>query len=939
MTKIKTLSAAVALASASMMAQADGTLKGLIVDASSQDPMNGVVVSIKEQDRSVLVNNKGKFRLPNLKAGTYQLEVTLGDQVIHQADVTISDNEITRSDIAIDTTSESVEEIVVIGQAAQMQRAIDRQRYADNMISAINSDAIGQLPDANAAEALQRIAGVSIERDQGEGRFVRVRGISPDLNAVTVNGTQLPAPEAGRRAVALDVIPSDLISSLVVTKALTPDMDANAIGGSIEVESLSALDREGSFYTVNSAVSYDEHTSETSPSIAATGGTTFEFSNGQRLGVASAISYDNRKFGSDNVETGAKWDGSELEELEQRDYTLERERVGAALNLDYEIDLNNSLYVRTLFSKFTDDEQRLANVIEFGALEFDADEGEDVFEGGARAEGDTGLAEVKRELKDREETQTILSTTLGGEHFIDDWTIEYAIGYSKAEEDEPGGISGAVFKLEEVPGMGFTNSRKPNVISGSEFLDATAYELDEIEYEEALTEDIQTSFKFDITKDLFFGDNPALIKFGAKSSNRTKDQDLQAYKFEDFTDNGFTDDQITLDKFTTGEVDYNLGTFGPNIDETLVRNTLGQMNKADFLVNGDSAIEDFEIQEDINAAYFMGRIDIDDTRVLAGVRYEDTQQTLTGYEYSEYEIDDPQNPGETIDVETTEKKVYKNEYDHVLPSLHVKHELGTDTQIRFAYTNAVVRATFDELKPNAERDGDEVERGNPTLKPMESANIDFGIEHFTGDAGAITAFIYQKDISDFVYTTGFVEDDPVITGEEIEVTTYENGDTATLTGIELGYSQKLTMLPAPFNGLLVGINASLSESEAKISAEEDGAVVTREISLPNHSEKTGNFILGYEKNSLMLRLAANYKSEYLLEINDPTSADEDVYQAAQTQWDFSAAYNVMENLKVTFEISNITDEPYYTYQNNESLNAQYEEYGPTYRLGLSFNNF
>ena len=208
MTKIKTLSAAMALASASMMAQADGTLKGLIVDASSQDPMNGVVVSIKEQDRSVLVNNKGKFRLPNLKAGTYQLEVTLGDQVIHQADVTISDNEITRSDIAIDTTSESVEEIVVIGQAAQMQRAIDRQRYSDNMVSAINADAIGQLPDSNAAEALQRVPGLSIERDQGEGRFVRVRGISPDLNAVTVNGTQLPAPEGGRRAVALDVMPA-----------------------------------------------------------------------------------------------------------------------------------------------------------------------------------------------------------------------------------------------------------------------------------------------------------------------------------------------------------------------------------------------------------------------------------------------------------------------------------------------------------------------------------------------------------------------------------------------------------------------------------------------------------------------------------------------------------------------------------------------------------
>lgn len=925
MLKINKLAGAIALSSAALTSQADGILEGRIIDASTQNPINGVVVSIKDLNRDVLVNNKGAFRLPKLKAGTYEVVVTLGDQSIHQTQITITDNEVTRSDITIDTADEAMEEIVVVGQAAQMQRALDRQRHSDNMISAINADAIGQLPDSNAAEALQRIAGISIERDQGEGRFVRVRGISPDLNAVTVNGTQLPAPESGRRAVALDVIPSDLISSLVVTKALTPDMDANAIGGSIEVESLSALDREGAFYTVNSSMSYDEHTSETSPSIAATGGNTFEFSNGHRLGVASAISYDKRKFGSDNVETGAKWDGDELEELEQRDYTLERERIGAALNLDYEIDLNNSLYARTLYSKYTDDEQRLANVIEFGAMEFDADEGENVFEGGSRAEGDTGLAEVNRELKDRAETQTILSTTLGGEHFIDDWTVEYAVGYSKADEDEPGGISGAVFKQEEVPGMGFNNSRQPDVISGSEFLDASAYELDKIEYEEALTEDVQTSFKFDITKDLYFNDNPAIVKFGAKSSQRKKSQQLQAYEFEDFTDNGFTDDQITMDKFTSGSVDYNLGNFGPNIDPASIQNVISQLDKSNFINEEDSAIEDYEIEEDINAAYLMGRIDLEDTRILAGVRYEGTKQTFEGYQYDDGDITLLNS---------------KNDYDHILPSLHVKHELGNDSQLRFAYSNAVVRPTFEQLSPGTKVDGDETEKGNTNLKAMESANLDFGWEIFTGDAGAISAFVFHKDIKNFTYETEFAS----IEGADVkEITTYDNGESATLTGIELGFSQKLSMLPSPFNGVLIGLNAAYSESDASISAQEEDegsiSTITRDIPLPNQSDMTGNFILGYEKNKIMLRLAANYKSEYLLEVNNPTDKAEDVYQAAQTQWDFSAAYNVLDNLKVTFEVSNLTDEPYYTYQDNESLNAQYEDYGPTYRVGLTFNNF
>ncbi len=894
MLKLNKLSCAIALATATVFSHADGTFEGRALDASNKNPINGIVISIEDLNREVLVNNKGAFRLPQLKAGTYELVVTLGDQVIHKEQVTITDDQVTRSDIVINTSNDTMEEIVVIGQAAQMQRALDRQRHSDNMISAINADAIGQLPDLNAAEALQRIAGISIERDQGEGRFVRIRGISPDLNAVTVNGTQLPAPEAGRRAVALDVIPAGLISSMVVTKALTPDMDANAIGGSIEIESLSALDREGAFYSVSSAASYNSNTSETSPSISTSGGNTFDFDNGHRLGLATAISYDNRKFGSDNIETGAKWDGDKLEELEQRDYSLERERIGAALNLDYEFDLNNSIFLRTLYSEFSDDEQRLANVVEFSD---------------AIAEGETSDAEVKRELKDRKETQTILSTTLGGEHFIDDWIIEYAVGYSKAEENEPGGISGAVFEADDdITNLSFNDGRQPNLNVGSDFLDASNFALTEIEYEKALTEDTQTSYKFDITKDLYFNDNPAMVKFGAKSIERTKKQEQDVTIFEDCNTNN-----LTLDNFSSGNADYALGNFGPNIEADRVRQAIDF--SAGELDAEESATGDFEISEDVQSAYVMGRVDFESTRVVAGFRYEDTQQSFSGFQFDASD--------DSISATNS-----KNDYNHLLPSLHIKHELADNTQARFAYTSAVVRPTFEQLSPGTKVDGDEIERGNTLLKAMESENLDIGIEHFTGNAGVLSAFYFQKDIKHFPYETEIMD-----SGNE--VTTYANGETATLAGLELAYSQKFSMLPSPFNGILIGVNAAVSESKANISL----ADTTREISLPNQSDVTGNFIVGYEKDKLMLRLAANYKSKYLLEVNDIESKEEDVYQASQTQLDFSTAYNAMDNLKVTFEISNITDEPYYTYQGDEALNAQYEEYGPTYRIGLTFNNF
>ena len=207
-----------------------------------------------------------------------------------------------------DSTNE-LQTIQVIGQAASVDKALSRQRAADNIESTTQADDIGDFPDSNVSESLQRLPGVSIERDQGEGRFVRVRGVAPDLNAVKVNGIQVPAPEAGRRAVALDVIPADLLESLTVVKTLTPDMDGNSLGGTVEVNTLSAFDRDGLFYSLSGAGSYDDNTEETSPELAVAASTQFSVGDGEKnFGIAGAVSWGERDFGSDNVETGGAWD-------------------------------------------------------------------------------------------------------------------------------------------------------------------------------------------------------------------------------------------------------------------------------------------------------------------------------------------------------------------------------------------------------------------------------------------------------------------------------------------------------------------------------------------------------------------------------------------------------------------------------------------------------
>ncbi len=909
---------------------ADGVLEGRIIDADSDSRYQGAVVRIDELQRETLAKQGGRFRLPSLKAGEYTLTVTLGAQPLERRRIVISDQQTTRSDIVI-SDEHALEEVLVIGQAAQMQRALDRQRFADTLINAVNADAIGQLPDANAAEALQRVPGLSIERDQGEGRFVRVRGISPDLNAVSVNGTQLPAAEAGRRAVALDVLPADLISSLVVTKALTPDMDANAIGGSIEVESLSALDRDGLFYTLRAEAGYDQLTEQTSPAYAVTAGNTFALAGQQRLGLAAAFSYDQHKFGSDNVETGAAWEfddnGGALSELEQRDYVIERERIGTAINLDYELNLNHRWYLRTLYSEFRDNEQRLANVVEFGGLVDSEDEpGEQEFDGAARRAGERGLAEVGRELKDREETQTVMAATLGGEHLVDAWTFEYALGYSLAKEEEPNAIGGAVFKQDEVDNVGFSNTRKPRILAGDRFFDASAYELDDIEYTDGLSEDKHTSLGIDISRDLFIAHYPAMIKFGAKSSQREKQQRVDEYVFEDFDDYAFSEGvgELTLDQFATHAPDYSLGRFGPGIRPAAVREVISQLDKNDFYDAEASRIANYDIDERINAVYVMGRIEIEQWLLLAGLRHEATEHDFSGTALN----------ADGDFVATSDD----NRYGHTLPSLHARYQLSDNTQLRAAWSNAVVRPTFEQMSPSFVDDGEEAELGNTQLKAMRARNLDLSLEHYVGSAGLMSAALFYKDIQHFIFATDLAGSSERWQGYD-EVATYRNGDDASITGLELAFSQQLSQLPAPFDGLLIAANLTLSDSSASVLSYDNGMERERTIDLPNQSDLSGNVVIGYEKNGLMMRLASNYKSEYLLEVEDLTSRDGDVYQAAHTQLDFSSAYQLNPQWKLSFDISNLGDEPYYAYQREQRYNAQYEAYGPTYRLGVSFSHF
>lgn len=792
-----------------------------------------------------------------------------------------------------------MEHVEVIGQAVSIDEALREQRSSDSVKSVVHADGIGQLPDDNAAEALQRIPGLSVERDQGEGRFVSVRGIAPDLNSVTINGTLVPSPESGRRAVALDVLPSELVQSLSVVKTLTPDMDANSLGGTIEVESLSAFDHDGLFYSLSTEASYDENVGETSPKFSGAISNRFSLGGGvDNFGVAAALSWQDRDFGSDNVETGGAWDfedGARLEEFEQRDYEITRERTGFGLNFDYQPDDFSSYYLRTLYSRFKDTETRNAAGVEF----------ED-----AQRAGELGDAEGWRELKSREETQTIQSYVFGGDRMMGLWTLSGQVGYSEARERNPGGISSATFE-GDFADVGFSSTSKPRLTVDPSFYDPASFELDEVEWEKTDARDKEKNIRLDLARDYDIQGYASQLKFGGKLSRRDKTNDAEIWAYDDF-------DDLTLADFQSGKVDYALDGFGSGISAGGLEGLIGGLDASEFYDQEESRIGDFDMSEDINAAYFMNTLDLYKWRIIAGLRYEGTEFSAKGTGLRDGEF-------EAVSSD--------NRYEHWLPGLHARYELTPDTFVRAAWTNTVVRPTFEQLAPGFVIDGEDAEFGNPDLKPLESMNYDLGIEHYMGRAGAVSAYLFYKDIDNFIYNT-----DLAGTGQWTgfdEALSFENGSSAKLYGVELAYSQKLNWLPAPWNGVLLGANATFSKSDAEI----EGQGSSRSIDLPNHSNSVGNLMVGWENDVFNMRLAANYKSEYLAEVAGIDDEAHDLYADDQLFVDFKAGYFITPNLQVTLEALNLTDESYFVYTGRSNYNAQYEEYGPTYKLGLTLTHF
>ena len=906
------------------------TVTGEVTDANSTVVFPGAEVKITELQRSATTDDRGQFRFTNVPAGQYTLVVNYVGAATKSVPITVTADGLALGSVAISGGDGSMEEIITYGQAAALAGALSQERSADNLVSVLDSDAMGNFPDQNVAESLRRLSGITVENDQGEGRYVVIRGMDPDLNATSINGMRAAAAEP-RRAMQLDVIPSDVLDGLEVSKTLSADMDGDAIGGSINVKTLSAFSRKGAYVKARAEGSYNELSEAWNPKVSFAGSNIFEFDSGRRLGVAGAVSWNDRDLVINNIEVD-DWEVSDngndfTEEFQPRLYTVGRERIGGVLNLDFDLSDSTRLYAYTLYSKFTDTELRNRSTYGLGGLDEDTV---------TASSADYSEVEIERDTKGRFMQGQIaesLSISLGSETQLDTWLVETQIGYSNGRERTPDQVSGTwVAEFESGDGgipdgspvltLDRTNPQQPVVQSNymSMLNDASLYELDELENFHEENEDTMTSLKADFTRDTGWG----ALKFGVQARFREKKTNETAEIWSG-DDVWFLDDAVLPNGADAYGFSTDLNPVPDNLREREILAGGTGIEFEDLDSQIDSNVADFVFDEDILAAYLMGTWDMDRTTINVGVRFEDTDLDNRGnvVDIIEEDANGPGDPPDDMVVVTPITAT--NSYSDVLPSANIRFEMRENVVVRASAFRSVVRPRVEEVAFRAEIEDGEGEVGNPDLDPFRAWNLDASIAYYPTDLSVISAGVFYKKIEDFIFVQ-VIEDYEFLDRTLDEAVVAQNGEDATVLGFEFNYQQHFGFLSPPFDGLILGMNYTYVDSEADTGE--------RDVELPKQSANIANVMLGYEKGGFDFRVAMKYRDRYIDELVDP---EYDRYTDDHMQLDVTMKYRLSDSWQLYAEVTNIGDEPEYYYSGKSSRAYQYDEFGTTSAIGIQYN--
>lgn len=942
-------------------------IKGIIV--ADDGPLPGASVRIDSLKKGTSTDLDGIFSFQTGVEGKYQLSISYIGYETKKIDVVIKSGLNELGTIKLAEDHGLLSEVVVTGVMAPSQaKAYSMKSSSIAIIDIVAADAVGKLPDRNAAEAVQRIQGVAVARYHGEADQATVRGTPFAWTSTLFNGSRLPSSNVmGNRSSVLDAVPSELIQYVQVAKALTPDWEGDAIGGSVNFITRTApLSRK---LNISAAGGYNDFSQNGTYNASLVYGDRF-FND--KLGVIVAGAIWDRQWGSDSYDvkynTGlTKYNAAHPEYnddagYDQRNsintvmfkrYMGKRQTMGLNAGLEYKANGQNKVYFRGLFDKFNDIRPVYESYIDYNNNRYQYNYRYSYYQ-----------------------TQ-LFGGEIGAEHQLSptvtlDWSgSDYVSKYflETPPTSSTKGLPIATFHQKITSGFNNLSSDgrrywgfdSPNGVGGdpllfdagvndpSEVMDPEKLMLQQLVITQLDTREEDRSFQANLKiessdkikwkfggkyrskyRENTYGSNIVYLPAGGSSLNQPNSPALVALS------------QLQREGFPKGhgyfkEMDNNYDQY---ILDPLTKQQLFDLYSPSFLQNNgfvnatsaSNATNLYDGTENVIAAYAMVDIELmPQLRLIGGVRNEYTYTTLNGTKATV--------TGTKANAVTTLSPVeVKNNYNALLPMVHLKYSINQKSNLRAAYTRTFVRPNFGDMTPgesvNSTSTPIVITKGNSDLRPTFANNFDLMGEYFFDNIGLISGGVFYKDIKDVIFSdvSYYTED-----GNSYMLTQSKNLESASLFGFEAGINKRFDFFPGFWSGFGAEVNYTYIHSEVEVPRLVGTETVVDKSNLPDQSKNLANIILFYEKGGVMVRLAGNYRGASIYSINQQLGPDFYIWTDKNFTIDASATVSIAKNIKVFVELNNLTDEPLRQYMGDSHRITNSEWYGIRGQAGIRWD--
>lgn len=971
---------------------ASGAIAGSVNDANHR-PLAGAIVQVIESRLGAYAGDDGTYRIEHVPAGPVHVVARIPGYISDTVAVTVAANQTVTQPFTLRPTSVTLQTVTVTSPRLNETKAaaLEEQKTADNIVSVLSGDEIRSLPNANAAEAAARIPGVTSERDEGEGKFVEIRGTPPWFQNVEIDGVHIPGTLNGDRSVKLDDVPSDLLGAIEVSKTLSADQDADAIGGTVNL--VSKIPEGAPRGYVAGQYSYQslENNSQGQGSFTYGG----RVGNDNKIGFLLGGSYDRTNRVIEDVEPSYSADyvnasngsitpipnGSAYNHVypsswSEREYNYYRTRYGVDGDFDYRFSPTSTVWVKGLYSAFFDEANR---------WETNLGAGSDAFVGGVPTA--TG-ASVSNTVSNRGPVEHTWGGQAGGKNIVGLFHLDYSANYSGSSattndhlDDDYAGMGQSVGGSPILSNFNYGYNQSHlvpryfvNGATQAALTTPSSWQLTDINTDNEATDGQDFGGQANALIPFSIGNLPASFKFGGKYTNEHKGYANFTVQYN-FTGQGAPP---TIANFpgTYNVSDfyghicggcYTLAPFGSMpLAQQYFHSAQGRgVNlTADPMAVYNDLLGTYAGTEQVAAAYAMQTLDVSQLHINVGLRME---QTTVGYA-AWTAPDTGDHAASQLAVEHR-----SHSYTDWFPSVELRYAVDENTNVRAAFTRGIARPNYSDLAPSFNAvdaspglRGNGLSLGNPALTPERAWNYDLLAEHYFPSVGVLSGGVFYKQISDFIFDRTFFYQglnsfyNP--TGpctDALHNNCYyasqpQNGPSAHLWGVEADYTQHMTFLPGALKGIGFDVNWTHVESRAAVPldtsvtyTDQNGKTVQaytsayRHSMIPRQFPNLFNASLLYDYSAVSARLSGQYTAASIYQYGaDGTSnpASGDVWNYPHWQIDGSLVVTVYRATALQFQVLNLNNETFGFFTglpgNGHSFNNQREYYGTTWYIGV-----